>query len=164
MGKHTDAAKAMAAERLQSGEELVELVFANYNGGVPSPTLPRGSMPGSVSPEAAVRAAEPDAQVAFPATRQMALALTGGRLMVWGLTMTGKPKAHLGDVPLTAVTAVDAADSRFGDVLRLELRSGAKVDLEIPGGEPAGPFIRALKALVAELQVEPDHPDLGGWG
>lgn len=161
VGKHTAAAKALAAEQLQPGEELIELVFANYNGGVPSPNLPRGSMPGTLGVDAAMRAGHPDAQVTFPATRQMALGLTGGRLLVWSLSFTGKPKAFLGEVPLSALAEVGEAEARFGDVLRLALKSGAQVDLEIPAGEPAAPFIANLRALVDERPPEANHPDLG---
>ena len=161
MGKHTAAAKALAAEQLQPGEELIELVFANYNGGVPSPNLPRGAMPGALGVDAAMRAGHPDAQVVFPATRQMALALTGGRLLVWGLSLTGKPKSFLGEVPLTALAEIDEAEARFGDVLRLALKSGAQVDLEIQAGEPAAPFIANLRALVQDRPEPPNHPDLG---
>lgn len=161
MGKHTEAAKALAAEMLVPGEELIELVFANYNGGVPSPNLPRGALPGTLGPDAAMRAGEPDAQVTFPATRQMAIGLTGGRMLIWGLSLTGKPKSYLGEVPVTALAEVAVSVIRSGDVLRLGLKSGAKVDLEIPAGEPSGNFIRSLEALVAAADVHPEHPDLG---
>lgn len=161
MGKHTEAAKALAAERLRSDEELVELVFVNYNGGVPSPNLPRGAMPGALGVDAAMRAGDDDAQVAFPANRQMAIALTPNRMLIWGLSLTGKPKAYLGEVPVSAVASTDVTLVRTGDVLRLELKSGAKVDLEIPAGEPSGNFIRSLESYVADANVHPEHPDLG---
>jgi hypothetical protein len=161
MGKHTAAAVALATEQLQAGEELIGVVFANYNGGVPSPSLPRGAMPGALGVDAAMRAGSPEAQVVFPATRQMALALTGGRLLVWGLTLTGKPKNLLGEVPLAALTEVGTAEARFGAVLRLGLASGAKVDLEIQSGEPSAPFIANLRSLVEDRPEPPNHPELG---
>lgn len=161
MGKHTEAAKALAVEKLDPGEELIELVFVNYNGGVPSPNLPRGAIPGTLGPDAAMRAGADDAQVTFPANRQMAIALTGARMLVWGLSLTGKPKTYLGEVPVSAVAEVAVSVIRSGDVLRLELKSGAKVDLEIPAGEPSGRFIRSLEELVAAANVHPEHPDLG---
>ena len=144
LGKHDATVRTLAEPLLQPGEEVIEVVLVNYNG-----TEKPSSLPGSTAPPTeATEGVDPDLLVTFPSARQMALALTGGRLMVWNLGMTGKPKNHLGDVPLSAVTEVARADVRFGGVLRIALRSGAKVDVEILRGEPAESFAEQLEALV----------------
>ena len=145
MSKHDAQVRRLAEDLLDPGEEVIEVVLVNYNG-----TEKPSSLPGSAgAPNAAEEEnVDPDTLVTFPAARQMALALTGGRIMVWNLGMTGKPKNHLGDVPLRAVTSVARADVRFGGVLRFTLLSGARVDVEILRGEPDESFASNLEALV----------------
>lgn len=144
MGKHDATVRSLAEPLLHPGEEVIEVVLVNYNG-----TEKPSSLPGSAgAPNAAEQGVDPDLLVTFPTARQMALALTGGRLLVWGLSMTGKPKNHLGEVPLSSLVEVARADVRFGGVLRLTLRSGARVDVEILRGEPAESFAENLEALV----------------
>lgn len=144
MSKHDATVRSLAEPLLQAGEEVISVVLVNYNG-----TEKPSSLPGSAgAPNAEEQEVDPDLLVTFPSSRQMALALTGGRILVWGLGLTGKPKNHLGEVPLSAVTEVARADVRFGGVLRISLRSGARVDVEIQRGEPAEHFAENLEALV----------------
>ena len=144
MGKHDATVRSLAEPLLEPGEEVIETVLVNYNG-----TEKPSTLPGSAgAPTAEDSGIDPELLVTFPTARQMALALTGGRILVWGLSMTGKPKHHLGEVPLSAVVGVARADVRFGGVLRISLRSGARVDVEILRGEAAESFAANLEALV----------------
>jgi hypothetical protein len=78
----------------------------------------------------------------------MAIALTGGRLLCWGLGMSGKPKKFLGEVPLSAVAGVGGEEGRLADVLRIRMKSGSEVDLELLRGELGEHFRANLAALV----------------
>ena len=93
--------------------------------------------------------ADPDVLVAFPSAKQMALVLTGGRLLAWALGISGKPKQYLGEVPLSAVAQVEAGRVRFGSLIRVTLKSGAVVDLEALRGEPGEEFGEQLAYLTA---------------
>jgi hypothetical protein len=77
----------------------------------------------------------------------MALVLTDSRLLAWSLGISGRPKQFLGDVPLSAVHAVEAASMQFGSLIRISLKSGAVVDLEAMRGEPAERFGQQLHLL-----------------
>jgi len=136
----------LAQSALSPGEEVLGVVRVNYNGTVlPSASMGSGAF-GDTDGEP-----EPDALVAFPSAQQMGLVLTGGRILVWALGFSRKPKAYLGEVPLTAVSEVHAGEVRFGPLMRLVMRSGATVDLEIPHKESGtNDFIDHLKFLVGE--------------
>lgn len=153
MGKHEALVRSQVEPMLAAGEEILGTVLVNYNG-----TMPAANLPGSAG-----RSSDADAQVTFPTARQMALALTGGRLVVLGLGFSGKPKNHIGDVPLSAIDEVEAAGLRFGGV-RLLLRSGARVDLEYLSGEPGEQFTGLLDSLVEPRPArDPDEVDLPSW-
>ncbi len=133
---------------LAVGEELLASSRFTYNGTVPPNvhTLDSGiSMVESVGPPG-----EPDADftVAFPTANQMAIALTGGRLFLWSLGLSGKPKQFIGEVPLHAIAVVRAEDGAYGRHLHVTMRSTAVVDLEFMRGEPTDEFTDQLVALV----------------
>jgi hypothetical protein len=136
----------LAQPALAPGEEIMGAVRVNYNGTVqPAPT--------NVSPglETTLPAPDADSMAAFPSAQLMGLVLTGGRVLVWSLGFTGKPKSYLGEVPLSAISEVHAGEVRFGPLMRLVMKSGATVDLEIPHKEQGrNEFIDHLTSLVGE--------------
>jgi hypothetical protein len=97
-------------------------------------------------------APDPDKLVTFPSAKQLALVLTGGRLLVWSLGFSGKPKSALGEVPLSALSEFHTGDTRYGKLMRITLKSGAIVDLEVMRGEDGESFIANLEHLVASDQ------------
>ncbi len=141
---------ALVRPALAQGEELLAAVRVNYNGATQPNTFSfqagLASIPG-VETQPAGRP-DPDLLVSFPSANQMAIGLTGGRLLVASLGLRGRPKAFLGTVPLSAVAEVHAGEVRFGSLVRLVLKSGATVDLELMRGEDGDTFIEHLKALV----------------
>ena len=144
----------LATPLLAGGEEVVAGVRVNWNGMVPParvPSAPRQM--GNADDDAAV--ADPDALVAFPSAKQMALVLTGGRLLAWALGISGKPKQYLGEVPLSAVARVEAGHVRFGALIRVTLKSGAVVDLEALRGEPGEEFGEQLAYWPRRADVSP---------
>lgn len=152
VGKHSDVVRSLAEPRLEPGESVIETVLVNYNGSVPAASLPGGS-----------RADDPDAEVTFPSARQMAIGLTDRRLLVFSLSFGGKPKQHVGDVPLSAVDEVSMTDNRLSGIMRLTLRSGARVDLEVLPREPGDAFLRRLSARVTPAPAASSGPDLPSW-
>lgn len=149
----------LAQSALSPGEEVLGVVRVNYNGTV----QPNAGM-GSGSFGETEGAPEADALVAFPSAQQMGLVLTGGRILVWALGFSRKPKSYLGEVPLSAVAEVHAGTIRFGPLMRLVMKSGATVDLEIPHKEPgSSDFIDHLKFLVGQgsdsRSATPAEPD-----
>ena len=88
------------------------------------------------------------ALVPFPSAKQMALVLTGGRLLAWSLGFSGKPKQYLGDVPLSAISEVHYGQVSFGGLIRVVMASTAVVDLEVMRGEPGDEFFAQLEHLV----------------
>lgn len=151
MSKGTDHIAELARPALAPGEELLCTARVNYNGTArPNAVSITAVIPGIDLEEAAAPLPEPDpdAVVGFPSANQMGMALTGGRLFLWALGMTGKPKSYLGEVPLSAIREVHAGEVRLGAVLRIVMKSGAVVDLEFLRGEAAEPFVEAITALV----------------
>jgi hypothetical protein len=137
---------ALAQPGLAPGEEVLGAVRVNYNGTV-QPNA--ATMAGGLGIETG--APDADSIAAFPSAQLMGLVLTGGRILVWSLGFTGKPKSFLGEVPLSAVTEVHAGEISFGPVIRLVMKSGATVDLEIPHKEPGrNDFIDHLRFLVGQ--------------
>jgi len=147
VGKHADLIAKLAEEQLAQGEQLIVAVLANYNGTVPPASLPASGMVPRAEGEPPP-VVDPDALVVFPSARQLAMGLTGGRILVWSLGFSGKPKQFIGDVPLSAITGVSEEDARNGDILRLALASGAKVDVEIVRGESGVAFVGELRNLL----------------
>jgi hypothetical protein len=135
---------------LSPGEELLAAVRVNYNGATQPNTFSfqagLASIPGLESPGSGEP--DPDLLVSFPSANQMAVGLTHARLLVASLGFRGKPKAFLGTVPLSAVVEVHAGEVRFGPLVRLVLKSGATVDLELMRGEDGDTFIEQLKGIV----------------
>jgi hypothetical protein len=140
---------ALAAPALARGEEIVEAIRVNWNGMVPPVQVTTGK--GLATLEGPAPVLEPDELVAFPSSKQMALVLTGGRLLAWGIGITGKPKQFLGDVPLTAVADAQIDQARFGGVIRIVMRSGAVVDLEVMKGDAGDHFVAQLQGLIEPL-------------
>lgn len=141
---------ALVAPVLAPGEELIATVKVNYNGTVPPNVLTLGGAVGSIAGVEAPTAAPPDPDIvlSFPTANQMVLALTGGRIFGWALGVTGKPKQFIGEVPLSAISAVEAGDQRHASVLRVHMKSTAIVDLEFMHGQPAAAFADQLRALI----------------
>ncbi|MCX7621131.1 MAG: hypothetical protein N2037_09855 [Acidimicrobiales bacterium] len=156
----------LVQSQLKPGEELIAAVRVNYNGATQPNTFSfqagLASIPGAET--TFVGKPDPDLLVSFPSANQMAVGLTGGRLLVTSLGFRGKPKAFLGSVPLSAVVEVHAGEVRFGQLVRLVLKSGASVDLELMKGEDGDTFFENLKALVGAgtdnraIKVDPVPP------
>lgn len=139
--------QTLATPILASGEEPLAAVRVNYNGTIQSNALGTNpSIGGLADPDDA--GPDPDALVTFPAAKQMAVLLTGGRVLTWSLGFSGKPKQYVGEVPLSAIREVHAGEIRFGPLVRIVLKSNAAVDLEVLRGEDADGFIAELKHLV----------------
>lgn len=155
--------QSLAGPMLASGEEPLAAVRVNYNGTVQSNALGTNPAIGGVAdPDDA--GPDPDALVSFPVAKQMALLLTGGRVLAWSLGFSGKPKQYVGQAPLTAMREVHAGEIRFGPLVRIVMKSHAAVDLEILRGEDADGFIAELKHLVngdaAEPSAAADSPEV----
>lgn len=135
---------ALAGPALSPGEEVLGAVRVNYNGTVQPNATGMGGMETGVAPDS-------DSMVAFPSAQLMGLVLTGGRILVWSLGFSRKPKNYIGEVPLSAVSEVHAGEVSFGPLMRLVMKSGATVDLEIPHKEDGSEaFIDHLTFLVGQ--------------
>jgi hypothetical protein len=134
---------------LAVGEELIAAAKVNYNGTIAPNTVSIDVAIASVG-EASGTPIEldPDAAIAFPVAKQMALGLTGGRIFVWSLGFSGKPKQFVGELPLSAIVEIRLDPSGYGGQLEVVMKSGARVDLEFARGEPAEQFCAELGALV----------------
>lgn len=133
---------SLASPLLNEGEHVVADVRVNWNG----MEAPRAASALPLSgPDDGAGEPDPDALVTFPAAKQMALVLTGGRVLAWSLGISGRPKEYLGAVPLTAITRVDGGPVRLGSLIRISLKSGAVVDLEAVRGEPGEAFEAELR-------------------
>jgi hypothetical protein len=141
--------ETLASPMLIDGERVVAGVRVNWNGMV-APTRATTPLQMGLGPDEEMPVLEPDELVEFPSAKQLALVLTGGRLLAWSLGISGKPKQYLGDVPLSAVTDVEAGEVQFGSLIRISLRSGAVVDLEAMRGEPGEQFSSALQHLTTD--------------
>lgn len=146
--------QTLAAPILASGEEPLAAVRVNYNGTIQSNALGTNPSIGGLA-DPAGDGPDPDALVTFPAAKQMAVLLTGGRVLTWSLGFSGKPKQYVGEVPLSAIREVHAGEIRFGPLVRIVLKSNAAVDLEVLRGEDADGFIAELKHLVHGDGVAP---------
>ncbi|MFN8041325.1 MAG: hypothetical protein U0Q07_19065 [Acidimicrobiales bacterium] len=150
--------QSLAEPMLAAGEEPLAAVRVNYNGTVQSNALGTNPTIGGVAdPDEA--GPDPDALVSFPVAKQMALLLTGGRVLAWSLGFSGKPKQYVGQAPLTAMRQVHAGEIRFGPLVRIVMKSHAAVDLEIMRGEDADGFIAELEHLVnGDVAAAPAEP------
>jgi hypothetical protein len=135
---------ALVSPLLADGEEVVAGVRVNWNGMIPPSRVPNTALSLGLGPDQAPPEPDPDVLVTFPSAKQMALVLTGGRLLAWSLGISGKPKQYLGDVPLSAIEQVEAGQVQFGSLIRISLKSGATVDLEALRGEPGEDFSEQL--------------------
>lgn len=139
----------LAAPALARGEEVLATVRVNWNGMVPPAQVTSGAgLVGLAGLGQTIEPPTPDQLVAFPSAKQMALVLTGGRILAWSLGLTGKPKQYLGEVPLSAIAEVQMGQVRFGGLIRIVMRSTAQVDLEVMRGEDGESFFGQLQHLV----------------
>jgi hypothetical protein len=148
VGKFDEQLAKLLEPALHAGEEVVGMACVNYNGTVAPNVITIDVAVNELSDERRDEVLhDPDAFVRFPAAKQMALALTGGRLFVWSLGFSGKPKHYVGEVPLTAIVEVVFSARGYGQ-LELVMKSGARVDLEFARGEQGEQFSADLGALV----------------
>lgn len=140
--------ETLAQPLLVDGERVLAGVRVNWNGMV-APTLPTSARQLGVGPDEPMPSTDADEGVEFPSAKQLALVLTGTRLLAWSLGISGKPKAYLGEVPLSTVVKVESGELQFGSLIRISLRSGAVVDLEAMRGEPGAHFSEQLDAITA---------------
>lgn len=138
----------LAAEKLASSEDVIAGTRVNWNGMVgPRRLVPTTGLAG-IDPTEVASPPQPEELVTFPSASQMALVLTGGRILCWALGFSGKPKNYLGEVPLDAIESVARSELRFGPLIRIKMRSGATVDLEVVRGEDGDGFFDAILRLV----------------
>ncbi len=149
MAKQKDLLADLVTSVLQPGEELIATAKVTYNGSVQANALTITTSVNAIDDEHEPRAFDPDSTFGFPTANQMALALTGGRLFVWSLGITGKPKQFVGEVPLGAIESVEA-DPRHPTMVRVHMKSSSVVDLEFMRGEPFESFTSELQNLVNE--------------
>ncbi|MEZ5141723.1 MAG: hypothetical protein R2726_04280 [Acidimicrobiales bacterium] len=149
--------RTLAAASLVAGEEAVAAVRVNYNGTVQPNAVATNPAVGGIA-DADAGGPDPDTLVAFPTAKQMALLLTGGRVLAWSLGFSGKPKHFIGEVPLSAVREVHVGEIRFGPLVRVVMKSGATVDLEILRHEDADGFVDHLRHLVDATAPPDDGP------
>ncbi len=128
---------SLASPLLTEGEHVVADVRVNWNGMETPRTASALRIGGS---DEGVGEPDSDALVTFPSAKQMALVLTGGRVLAWSLGISGRPKEYLGAVPLSAISRVDGGPVQLGSLIRISLKSGAIVDLEAMRGEPGEEF------------------------
>ncbi len=92
---------------------------------------------------------DPDTLVAFPAASQMAILVTDKRLVLWALGFTGKPGKLIGTVPVRGIAEVHRGEISFGSLVRVVMKSGAAVDLEVKKGDDVDAFTTALETAVS---------------
>lgn len=138
---------ALVEAALLPGEELIATARVNYNGTIPANQFGVTTRM-MVVDDAPVVGVDPDSTAFFPTASQMVLAMTGGRLFVWSLGISGKPKHFLGLVPMNSIAEASGADIGGGrHSLRVVMRSGAMVDLEFMRGEAGAEFLDQLRSL-----------------
>lgn len=156
MGKPSDTLPVLielARPGMGPNEAPVAAAKVNYNGVsvVHTATLraEMAAMNAVVGLEASSDAAvDPDTLVSFPAASKMAILVTNERLVSWGIGITGKPQKVMGSVPGRAIVRVEHGAVTFGPLVRIVLKSGAVVDLEVLKGDDVDLFVAALRALI----------------
>lgn len=148
---------ALAGQGLASGEELLGGVRVNWNGMVAPTRLTGATGLAGLEDKLTIPPPHADSLVSFPSANQMAIALTGGRILCWSLGFSGKPKQYLGEVPLSALASVESGVARLGSLMRIHMRSGATVDLEVMKGDDYSAFTEQLAALLGDGSG-PDDP------
>jgi hypothetical protein len=147
VAKQKDLLAELVTPVLQPGEELIATAKVTYNGSVQANALTISTGVTAIDEDHEATTPDPDALFGFPTANQMALALTGGRLFVWSLGITGKPKQFVGEVPLAAIVSVEP-DPRHPTMVRVHMKSSSVVDLEFMRGEPYESFTTELANLV----------------
>jgi hypothetical protein len=142
------ALEALARETLPAGEEVIASVCVRYNGTVAPNRAALDSGISAVGPNPEGHAVDPDSLVSFPVANQMAIVLTGGRVLVWALGFTGKPRQFVGTAPVSAIASVESPPQQHAVGLRVVMKSGALVDLEFLKGSDGPAFTTELAALV----------------
>lgn len=139
----------LVAPLLAQGEEVLGWARVNYSGQTEPPALRRTGIVALGEPEAGNT---PESTVTFPAHRHMVLALTGARILAYTLSITGKPKAYIGEVPVTMMVGATFEPSRMGGVLSIDMVSMANVQLDVAEGDGAG-FARELTASIESTET-----------
>ena len=138
---------ALAAPALESGEEVLGWIRVNYSGQTEPPAKRRVGIAalGDTHPPT------PEQLATFPAHRQMVLVLTGGRILAYTISMTGKPKGFGGEVPIAVLTGCQFEPSRLGGHLSIDMVSLVNVRLDITDGDGEG-FASELAASIAAIE------------
>jgi hypothetical protein len=126
--------EAEAAPHLEPGERIVAGARVNQRGRTVGTGL-NGGIGGRAGAVVGQRLVRPGgaarAPVGFPATTQMALALTDRRLMVFARgSVTGRPKDYLASLRLDEIADVEYVPGRIVPHLVLRLANGTRVELE----------------------------------
>jgi hypothetical protein len=155
MSDNLDHLRALAPDYLQPGEELIAVANVNYGGKV-NLEQPIAGLAGLHAgqdnvlqgQELASRMGEnPD--VVFPTAKQMALLLTGGRLLVWSRGgFKDKPKAFIGEIPIEAIDRASVEEGRLADHVQIKLSSGWEVNLDSNRGDGGAELGLELVALI----------------
>lgn len=151
MGQTTVILTELAGPGLAPGEQARAAAKCNYHG---------GNAPRRVTIDAEIASlqaaagdedmpdVDPDTLVAFPAASQMAILVTDRRLILWGLSLTGKPQKVLGTVKGSALASIVHGEVVPGMRVRITMKSGADVVIEPRKGEDLEAFLAALRDLV----------------
>lgn len=165
MPGHLEELKGLAREFVGADEAVRSAADVNYGGKV---NLNQVTTSGSAvlghqeaqtaAGEALARRLGDEPIVTFPSAAQMALVLTDTRLVIWSRGgWKGKPKAFLGEVPLTALDHITCEPRRQGDRLTVTMRSGWEITLDVTdedtGEHTFGP---ALVAAIPDRDVRGD--------
>lgn len=163
MSEQLEQLRQLAASYVDTGEEVIAAVAVNYGGKVNVDQPPTGIAALQAGQENVVAGEEIAGRqgarpgVGFPVAKQMAMVLTGGRILVWSRGgFKAKPKAYLGEVPLDAVERVAVEEGKRLDRLSVKLTSGWEVSMEANQGEGLADFGRQLESLAGEATWQGD--------
>jgi hypothetical protein len=154
MSEHLDQLRQLASTYVTEDEPILGAIKVMYGGKINLNQPPRGleklgqgEAVQAGQELAERRAAQPS--VEFPTAKQMALVLTGSRLLVWSTGgLKGKPKAFIGEVPLAGIERMEMSEGRLNAQYTLRLASGWEVTLDADRGDAGTQFGTQLKELV----------------
>jgi hypothetical protein len=164
MPGHLEELKGLAREFVGTHEAIRSAADVNYGGKVNLNLVTTSGAAVLGHQEAQTAAGEALARrlgdepiVTFPSAAQMALVLTDTRLVIWSRGgWKGKPKAFLGEIPLSALDHVTCEPRRQGDRLTVTMRSGWEITLDVTdedtGEHTFGP---ALVAAIPRREAMP---------
>ena len=138
---------ALVGPALAPGEEILSWVRVTYSGQTEPPAASRSGIAALSDPRPLPGSVE---LATFPAHRSMLLVLTGGRILAYQLSMTGKPKSLAGEVPVASLRSGTYEHSRMGGHLGIDMVSMVNGALEVSEGDGEA-FASELNASIESL-------------